>query len=123
MDGTEELGPDGIQLFQETIGMLRWETELGRTDILHEVSLLSQYQASAREGNIREILHIFALLDVKPILALYINPEIPHLDYSLQKYSSEFKEYYRYAKEEIPHMMPRPRGISVIKTAHTDASS
>ena len=87
------------------------------------MSLLSKYQASAREGHIQEILHIFAFLDIKPILTLYINPKIPHLDYSLQKYSSEFKEYYRDAKEVIPHTMPRPRGRSVIKTEHTYASS
>ena len=37
LDGTEKLGPDGIQFYQETIGMLRWATELGRTDILHDV--------------------------------------------------------------------------------------
>ena len=48
LDGTEELGPDGIQFYQEMIGMLRWATELGRTDILHEVSIISQYQAAPR---------------------------------------------------------------------------
>ena len=37
LDGTEELEPDGIQFYQEMIGILMWETELGRTDILHEV--------------------------------------------------------------------------------------
>ena len=41
--GTEEIGPDGIQLFQDMIGILIWATELVRTYILHEVSLLSQY--------------------------------------------------------------------------------
>ena len=35
LDGTEELVPDGIQFFQEMIGIIIWETELGRTDILH----------------------------------------------------------------------------------------
>ena len=49
LDGTEELGSDGIQFYQEMIGMLRWATELGRKDILHEVSILLQYQAALRE--------------------------------------------------------------------------
>ena len=35
LDGTEEIGPYGIQLFQEIIGTIIWATELGRTDILH----------------------------------------------------------------------------------------
>ena len=50
LDGTESLGPDGIQFYQEMIVMLRWATELERTYILHEVSILSQYQAAPREG-------------------------------------------------------------------------
>ena len=71
LDGTDELGPDGIQFYQEMILMLRWETELGRTDILHEVSILSQYQAEPIEGHMEEILHIFSFLDWKPRLTLY----------------------------------------------------
>ena len=37
LDGSPELGDDNCQLFQELIGMLRWSTEIGRVDILHEV--------------------------------------------------------------------------------------
>ena len=43
LDGTPELEADSIQYYQELIGVLRWATELGRVDILLEVSLLSQY--------------------------------------------------------------------------------
>ena len=50
LDGTDELSADDVRLFQELIGVLRWATELGRVDILFEVSILSQYQASPREG-------------------------------------------------------------------------
>ena len=48
LDGTPELEPDDHRFFQEMIGMLRWATELGQVDMLHEVCLLSQYQASPR---------------------------------------------------------------------------
>jgi hypothetical protein len=41
LDGTPELEPEDIQYFQELIGMLRWATEIGRVDILHEISILS----------------------------------------------------------------------------------
>ena len=76
--------------------MLRWETELGRTDILHDESILSQYQAAPREGHTEEILHIIALLDGKPRLTLYMYPALPRLNYSVHKNDpSEFKEYYR----------------------------
>ena len=76
--------------------MLRWANELGRIYILHKLSILSQYQAAPREGHIKEILHIFAFLDGKPGLTLYVYPAFPRLNYSVHKnYPSEFKEYYR----------------------------
>ena len=62
-----------------------WETELGRTDILHEVSILSKYQAAPREGHMGDILHIFAFLDGKPRLTLYMDPALPRLNYSVHK--------------------------------------
>ena len=52
LDGKPELGPDDHRLFQEMIGMLRLSTELGQVDVLHELSLLSQYQAYPRRGHI-----------------------------------------------------------------------
>ena len=100
--------------------MLRWATELGRTEILHKVSLISQYQASTREGDMGDILHIFDFLDEKTRLTLYMNTDVPHLDYLLQNDPSEFMEYYRDAREEMPHNIPRPRGISVVTTAYID---
>ena len=88
LDGTDELGPDGIQFYQEMILMLRWETELVRTDILREVSILSHYHDAPREGHMEEILHIFAFLDGKPRLTLYMDPAFPRLNYSVQKHYS-----------------------------------
>ena len=46
MNSSPELDSDGIMMFQELIGMLRWAIEIGRVDILMEVSTLSAYQAS-----------------------------------------------------------------------------
>ena len=63
LDGTSELGPEDITLYQELIVILRWSTEIGRVDILHEVSLLSQYQASAREGHLEQLFNILDLLN------------------------------------------------------------
>ena len=121
--GTEGLGYDGIQFYQEMIGILRWATELGRTYILHEVSILSQYQAAPKEGHIEEILHIFAFLYGKPRLTLYMDPAFPRLNYSVHKNDpSEFKEYYIDAEENMPHNMPRPRGRSVLTSEFVDTS-
>ena len=43
LDTSNELKSDGIQCFQELIGILRWTVELGRVDILLETSLLSSH--------------------------------------------------------------------------------
>ena len=52
-----------------------------------------------------------------------MDPALPRLNYSGHKnYSSEFKEYYRDAEEEMPHNMPRPRGISVVMSELFDTS-
>ena len=40
IDATAELDANDITMFQELIGELRWSTEIGRVDILHEVSVL-----------------------------------------------------------------------------------
>ena len=48
MDVTAELKADGIQYFQELIGVLRQACEIGRVDILLESSLLSTHLASPR---------------------------------------------------------------------------
>ena len=124
LDVTEELDQGGITMYQELIGELRWAIEIGRVDILHEVSVLSAYQASPREGHLEQILHIFAFLKKNPKLTLYFDPSLPRLDSNMFTGSSpdEFREQYRDAKEELPADMPRPRGRLVVITAFVDAS-
>ena len=81
LDSTPELDVEDVQYYQELIGMLRWGTEIGRVDVLHEVSILSQYQASPREGHMEQLLRIWAFLDKNPKLTLYFDPSLPSLDY------------------------------------------
>ena len=52
-----------------------------------------------------------------------MDPSLPRMDYSLfQTNPEEFKEYYRDAEEEMPHRMPRPRGMAVGTTSFVEAS-
>ena len=44
INATAELDVNNIIMFQELTGELRWATEIGRVDILHEVSVLSAFQ-------------------------------------------------------------------------------
>ena len=47
-DLSEDLEGNELAYFQEIIGVLRWAIEIGRADILLEVSLLSSHLASPR---------------------------------------------------------------------------
>jgi hypothetical protein len=123
LDGTPKLDANETQYFQELIGMLRWATELGRVDILHEVLILSQYQASPREGHMEQIMHIFSFLKNKPKLSIYMDPSLPIIEYGDFRTKKEaFAEYYRGAEEPMPHDMPRPRGRPVVTTEFVCAS-
>ena len=79
LDGTPELDAKYLQRYQELIGILRWATEIGRVDVLLETSLLSQYQASPRQGHLEQILRIFGYLKRKPKVSIYMDPALPAL--------------------------------------------
>jgi len=123
LDGSPELNADGQQYYQELIGILRWATELGRVDILHEVALLSQYQACPREGHMEQLLRIFGFLKNNLKLSLFMNPELPNVNKEQVRSSREqFKVAYQDAVEPLPARMPAPRGLFVETTAYVDAS-
>ena len=123
LDVTEELSDKDTTFYQELIGVLRWATEIGRVDILLEVSLLSQYQANPREGHLEQLLHIFGFLRKYPKLTLYLSPELPNMDYGdFRTKKEDFAEIYQDAEEPMPHRMPQSRGRSVTTTAYVDAS-
>ena len=62
MDVTSELKDDGIQYFQELIGVLGWACKIGRVDILLETFLLSTHLASPRIGHLEQVFHISGYL-------------------------------------------------------------
>jgi len=53
--------------YRQLIGILRWSVELGRLDILQEVSVLSQYQAGPRTGHLEAVYCIFYYLKNNPV--------------------------------------------------------
>ena len=124
IDASDELNSDGVTMYQELIGMLRWAVEIGRVDILTELSLLSAYQASPRQGHLEHLIDIFAYVKKHPKITIYFDPTPARLDESTFQGNTteQFKEYYRDAEEQLPHRMPKPRGRSVHMTAFVDAS-
>jgi len=61
-DTSPELNTEGLNYYQELIGVLRWGIELGRVDILLEVSLLSCHLSLPRSGHLSQVYHIFGYL-------------------------------------------------------------
>jgi hypothetical protein len=45
--------------YMELIGILRWAVELGRIDIMIDVSMLSRYSMQPRMGHLDQVFHIF----------------------------------------------------------------
>jgi hypothetical protein len=62
LDVSNELGPELSSRYLQLIGIARWVNELGRIDIHHEVSFLSQYQANPRVGHLEALHHVFAYM-------------------------------------------------------------
>jgi hypothetical protein len=64
LDGIPELDPSRANLYQSHIGILRWCVELGRIDIITEVSMLSTYLCLPREGHLKAVFHVFVYLGI-----------------------------------------------------------
>ena len=59
VDVSPELGETLHTHFLQLIGILRWSIELGRVDIITEVSTLSQHQCSPRIGHLEAVYRVF----------------------------------------------------------------
>ena len=78
-DVSLELNVQGVQTYQELIGILRWAVEIGRVDILLEVSLLSSHLALPRSGHLQAVYEIFVYLKHVPKRKLYFDPVSPSI--------------------------------------------
>jgi len=64
VDVSPALDEEGTNRFQQLIGILRWAIELGRVDILTEVSCLSQHFDEPREGHLVAVYKIIKYLNL-----------------------------------------------------------
>jgi hypothetical protein len=110
-----------VQRFQELIGQLRWAVEIGRVDILLEVSLLSSYLAMPRVGHLEQALHIFGYLKLHPKRKLAFDPAHPAINENRFQ-QCDWTEFYREAEEAIPGNMPKPRGNGMSTHCFVDAN-
>ena len=121
LDGTPELDERRATYYQGLIGILRWACELGRIDILVDVSMMSSYLVSPREGHLEQVLHIFAYLKKHDRSRLVFDDA--HPDLSDRQFSAgDWTEFYPDAAEAIPLDVPKPRGREVSMTCYVDAN-
>ena len=58
LDTSPDLDPYAALYYLTIIGVLRWMIELGRIDIITEVSLLLSHVALPREGHLEAAVHV-----------------------------------------------------------------
>ena len=120
METSAELKSDGVQTYQELIGVLRWAVELGRVDILLEASLMSTYMAMPREGHLQMLYRMFAYLKTNSRKLGFV-PRRPCINEKRFK-QYDWHDFYRGAVEAIPGDMPVPRGNPVTTHCFVDSS-
>ena len=104
LDTTAELKADGVQYYQELVGILRWAVEIGRVDILLETSLMSFHLALPRIGHLKQLYHMFGYLKIYPKRKLAFDPTHPKIDERIFV-ELDWTDFYRDAKEDIPSDM------------------
>jgi hypothetical protein len=120
MDVTPELNVEQHNYFQGLIGVLRWACELGRIDILLNVSKLSHFLAAPRMGHLEQVCHIFAYIKQHDRSRLVMDDS--HLAIDQTAFTTvNWEAFYPGAKEAIPPNIPEALGKAVATTCYVDA--
>ncbi|KAI2490354.1 Reverse transcriptase (RNA-dependent DNA polymerase) [Fragilaria crotonensis] len=112
LDTTPELSAKDATFYQSQVGVLRWCVELGRIDIITEVSELASYLALPRQGHLEAVFHMFNYLEKKHNARIVFDPSYPTVDLTVFK-ECDWKAFYGDVKEAIPPNAPTPRGKDV----------
>jgi hypothetical protein len=121
LDTSEELNVERATRYQSDIGILRWIVEIGRIDIITEVSLLASHLALPRIGHLMQVWHIYAFLKNRHNGCLIFDPTYPRIDESVFNTGDSWKDFYGNIKEPRPPDAPKPRGKEVIIRVFVDA--
>ena len=100
-----------FQEYQQFIGIAHWIIELGRVDIIYEVSLLSSHLAMPRKGNMEALMVIFVYFNKTYGKTIIIDTMITKVDTSMEIETNWLKRIYgKDNQEEIPANTPEPLG-------------
>jgi hypothetical protein len=119
-DATPVLSADLATYYQSQIGVLHWIVELGRVDIITEVSMLASQMALPREGHLEAVFFCFGYLKSKHNARNVFDPTYPEID-ETTFLSNDWKNFYGDVKEAIPINAPTPRGKEVVLRLYTDS--
>jgi len=127
VDVTQVLDEEKTNRFQQLIGILRWAIELGRVDILTEVSCLSQHLAEPREEHLIAVFKIFKYLNQHLKISnrrIVFNGKSMVIDSAIINdfNRDEWMDFYSDAREELPVRIPEPLGNPVQVIAYVDAN-
>jgi hypothetical protein len=106
--------------YMELIGTLRWAVELGRIDIMVDVSLLSSYTMQPRMGHLDQVFHIFGYLKRNKRATIMFDEQRVNWDETSFE-QHDWTDFYHDAKEDIPPNAPPPRGNAVQINCFVDA--
>ena len=111
-DTSSELEQDAAFYYLTMIGVLRWKIELGRIDIISEVSLLSLRVALLREGHLDVAVHVMAHVGQIYNSILVYDPLYPEIDQCVFK-RCDWSEFSMDVKEALSMNAPEPQGKEV----------
>jgi len=120
LDDTPELGATMVSHYQSLVGILHWMVELGRVDMIVEVSILASHMAMPREGHLIAAYHVFAYIKRHHNSRLVFDPSYPEIDMSVFT-SHDWKEFYGDVQEAIPPNAPQPLGKDIDLRMYVDS--
>ena len=121
MDTSPELNPEDANYYQSLVGILRWMIEIGRVDMITEVSEMSSYLAMPREGHLDSVLHIYSYLKCHHNCRMIFDPTYPIIEHDQFKDNCDWKAMYGNVSEAIPSNAPKPRGKEVDLRLYVDS--
>ena len=97
------LKPKEAQEYQQFVGIAHWIIELGRVDIIYEVSLLSSHMAMPLNRHMEALMVIFVHLDKANGKTIIIDHMIPKFDILVEIETNWLKSIYgEDNQEDIP---------------------
>ena len=101
---------------------MRWAIELGRLDILHEVSILSSYNASPRIGNLDTVYRISRYLKMHQNSRILFDNKLIEVSPGEFYFKPNWEDFCPEAEEGFhPPRAPELRGPAVKLISYVDA--